>query len=96
MATGTCFIILRYIYSPLLSVPIFRSSLFSRRLSTGRLGRDQKGPIRAAIETRNKGGGSTGTYVSCYFLFSALFISSSCSSSFPLSTVQQQAELGGT
>ena len=59
----------------------------SRQGWTGRNG-------QAAIETQDKMGGVNG-YVSRYFLFSALFISSSRSLSFPLSTVQQQTGLGG-
>ena len=48
---------------------------------------------RAGVRTDRTDAG--GNRMTCIFLFSALFISSSHSSSFPLSTVQHQAGLGG-
>ena len=57
--------------------------------------RGRTGPTRAAIETRDETVGQQVRVMSCY-LFSTLFIlSSSHSSSFPLSTVQQQVGLDG-
>ena len=81
--------------SPLLFFSLFLLllSLFSQRLPTGGLGRGRTEPTRAAIETRDETRRSTGT---CHVIFCCrlyVFVSSPHSSSFPLSTVQQQARL---
>ena len=67
---------------------------FLRRLTTCGLVRGQTGPTRAAIETWNKTVVQQ-VRVMLFYLFSTLFISSSRSSSFPLSTVKQQVGPGG-
>ena len=85
-----------YFYSPPRSSS-FRMTLFLQSTSTSGVGWDvsDTGGITYLSDPPQEVGGVTGTS-HVIFLFSTLFVSSPHSSSFPLSTVQQQTGLGRT
>ena len=81
-----------------LLILLLSGCLFSTEYNTkrGGMGRERRGGDYVLSAPSSGGRGGDNEYVSCHFLFSTLFLSSSHSSSFPLSTVQRRAELGGT